>query len=142
MNIYIIYDWLSFYKIDNGNYSAKVKDINIERYSLTKVNLTISDSTISILMENQTPYEVCRGSTISATYNYNQHFLSKTIKLTQGQLTANHQKKACRVKIYNEFARVLGYGTSQQLGVVKGNTGDLCFRSNQLGTYCFGLSND
>lgn len=141
-NIYIIHDWISLHKIKKGHYITTIKDINIKSYSLTEAKLEIKDNIINIEVKNISPNDTCIGTSISATYNYHQHFLSKTIKLTQGRATASHPKKACKVKAFNEFARVLGYGTSHQLEVLKGTNGDICFRSNQLGTYCFGVSDE
>ncbi|MGF1692097.1 hypothetical protein [Photobacterium kagoshimensis] len=142
INIYIIHDWISFYKINRGHYITTIKDININGYSLAEVKLDIKDHTLKIQVSNVSPDDSCMGSDVSATYNYYQHFLSKTITLTQGQVAVKHPKKACKVRAYNEFARVLGYGTSHQLNVLNDTNGDICFRSNQLGTYCFGASDE
>ncbi|OZS42028.1 hypothetical protein [Photobacterium sanguinicancri] len=141
-NIYIIHDWISFYKINKGRYITTIKDINVNSYSLAEVKLEIKDHTIQIQVSNVSPNDACIGSYVSATYDYYQHFLNKTIKLTQGHVTVNHPQKACKVRAYNEFARVLGYGTSHQLNVLNDTNGDICFRSNQLGTYCFGASDE
>lgn len=130
---YFFVTWLSNFKLEPGEYSTteQVSGSVVK----TKIDLTVDTDSLLIAFDFSRPY--CEGVKVKMKYQYSQALLARYITLYNGSLISDQKHLDCRGMIMGTIGDELGFGNKITVDVVKDNKGNVCFRNNNFGLYCF-----